>query len=166
MKNTYFFTLTLVLIVVCRISMKGTPPLIEEYLLLILLAIASYYDLKYKIIPDTLIIVSVICSILFGLLNIDTFLSHRLLSGLVVLGIMTMIYFLTKGNIGFGDVKLIATTALFLGLWRSFLMLLIATFFCGLFGLILLATKRVSRKSSLAFAPFILIATIITVFYQ
>lgn len=86
-----------------------------------------------------------------------------LVSGGVGLCGLWLLYFLMAvlypGGMGFGDVKLAGVLGLFLG-WLGWGPLLVGAFSAfllgGLFALVLLVTKRVSRKGGIPFGPWML----------
>lgn len=126
-------------------------------------------DLKYKIIPDTAIIFGIVISLLklwvdyrfTGMLDLSVFPSS-LLAGLFFLGLNIG----TKGKgMGFGDVKL----AFFMGLILGFPKIVIALFTAfltgALMGVILILLKKKKTKSKIAFGPFLVLGTIIAIFW-
>lgn len=82
----------------------------------------------------------------------------------VVYFLLAMLY---PGGMGFGDVKLAGVLGLYLGFvgWGALLVGAFAAFFFGgIFSLILLAMKRVGRKSGIPFGPWMLVGAWVGVF--
>ena len=109
------------------------------------LVIASYYDLKYRRVPNWLTFSVVILSFY----KIDQFLIFVLLLALLLLSLF-------RGSIGGGDIKL----GVAVGLWAHILLipqswLLIALILGGLYAIIF-------RKRSIPFAPFMAMGFLIT----
>jgi leader peptidase (prepilin peptidase)/N-methyltransferase len=75
-----------------------------------------------------------------------------------------LLYLASKGSLGMGDVKLAFPLGLCVG-WYSADYWLVATFvsffIAGLVAIIGLATKRMTRKSRLAFGPYMFLGTLI-----
>ncbi len=83
-----------------------------------------------------------------------------LLGGVCVGGMLLLGALLSGGRIGVGDGLLFCVTGLYLGLWGNLSLLFAASIFCAVAGLVLVATKRGTRKQSLPFAPFVLAADV------
>jgi len=76
------------------------------------------------------------------------------------------LYLITKGKgMGLGDVKL----AIFMGLWLGWPKVLVAFYIAfmvgAVVGVILMAKKKLKRKSLIAFGPFLILGTIIASFW-
>ncbi len=69
---------------------------------------------------------------------------------------------LTKEAIGYGDSVLILLCGFSLGLGECLSALLLAFCCSGIFAVVLLAAKKGTRKSRIAFVPFLLIGTVLT----
>lgn len=68
---------------------------------------------------------------------------------------MLALYWLSRGGMGLGDVKLTAVLGIWLGLDGVLLGLLIAFLTGGITGMLLLATGIRSRRDAIAFGPFL-----------
>ena len=69
-----------------------------------------------------------------------------------------------KDSIGFGDVKLICSIGLFLGLRNVIAVSIVSFVIAGIVSIILLLTKKKNVNEYIAFGPFIVIASIIMIF--
>ncbi len=124
-----------------------------------------FYDLLYSEIPDMfmfpLIALAFIGSFILG--------APGLMSLLIGVGIALCIfggqYLLSKGTwLGEGDIYLSIAMACIFG-WQLFLIALTITYFIGgLTAAFLLLTKKVTQKSRVPFAPFMVLGTFITIF--
>jgi leader peptidase (prepilin peptidase) / N-methyltransferase len=79
-----------------------------------------------------------------------------------------LIFFLAKGGMGFGDVRLAGLCGMFLGFlgWRYFAVGFFASFVLGgVVGIALLATRRAGRKTQIPYGPFLAAGTIIGVLF-
>lgn len=126
-----------------------------------ILTAASLKDLKDKIIPDLLILLGCTAGIAAIYLNPTIAFFHSLAGGVVAGGIFALISLATKGAIGMGDAKLFACIGLFLGLQGVLVTMLISTILSGIAGLVLLTFRIRSGKSTMPFAPFIMVGTLI-----
>jgi leader peptidase (prepilin peptidase)/N-methyltransferase len=96
---------------------------------------------------------------------------ERLLGAGIGLAAMWLAYFLMAilypGGMGFGDVKLAGVLGLFLG-WLSWGPLIVGSFAAfllgGVFALVLLASKRVTRKGGIPFGPWMLAGAWVGIF--
>ena len=72
--------------------------------------------------------------------------------------IMLMIYWASRGGMGFGDVKLAFVLGVWLGLEQSLLCLLLAFVLGGVVGVFLLFTGIKSRKDAIPFGPYLCVS--------
>ena len=72
--------------------------------------------------------------------------------------IMLVIYWISMGGMGFGDVKLAFVLGVWLGLEQSLLCLLLAFIFGGVVGVSLLLTGIKSRKDAIPFGPYLCVS--------
>src|SRR5699024_848798 len=79
--------------------------------------------------------------------------------------IIAFVILISQGGMGAGDMKLFGLLGIVLGWKHILLMFFLAILFGAIIGLILQWTGKVRRKQAIPFAPFIVIATIITYFY-
>jgi prepilin signal peptidase PulO-like enzyme (type II secretory pathway) len=129
-----------------------------------MLVFGAVFDAKYMILPDfsTLILI-----IVAGLrLVMDGFDWNYVISAVGAAGFLGFLYLLTKGKgMGLGDVKL----AIFMGLWlgwpKTLLAFYVAFIVGAIVGIILMAKKKLKRKSIMAFGPFLILGTMIASFW-
>ena len=128
--------------------------------------ILAAYDLRWKLLPDKVVIP------LIGLAAIDLLLNRVVLQsqelgaitdaavGVVTIsGFFALLFVISKGRwIGFGDVKLGIFMGLVLGAVKSFIALLGSYYIAMAVILPLLLTRRVGRNSHIPFGPFLLAA--------
>ena len=72
--------------------------------------------------------------------------------------IMLVIYWASRGGMGFGDVKLVFVLGVWLGLEQSLLCLLLAFILGGVVGVILLLTGLKNRKDAIPFGPYLCVS--------
>lgn len=137
------------------------------YLVLFTLLIpASIIDFKWQIIPNRLILLGILAGVLVvtpaGLISLVSAAKGFFAGGLLML----IVFFLSLGRLGGGDIKLTAMVGLFVG-WRQVLLVVFFSYMVGgLTGLFLLLTKRKKFSDPLPMGPFISLATVITVFWS
>jgi leader peptidase (prepilin peptidase) / N-methyltransferase len=79
-------------------------------------------------------------------------------------GVITAIILLTKG-MGWGDAEICALSGIFLGFRLTIVMLFFSFIFGSVVGLLLIITKKKSRKDYIPFGPFIALAAVFAVFF-
>lgn len=138
-----------------------------------LLLVITVYDLRHKIIPDGLVYAFIILSLVFSnfpfsQITSAIFLQH-LVSGLVLFLFFFLLWWVSAGRwMGLGDAKLALGVGFLLG-WPGALSAIIFAFWSGaLVGvlLILLKATKISLKSELPFAPFIVLGLLLNFFFN
>jgi len=133
----------------------GKPVLYAYLIFTSLLIVISFIDLDFFIIPDQLLVAGL--GVWFLLQIFTPFISwtDALGGGALSFALMLVIYVLSRGGMGFGDVKLAGLIGLYLGTALSLLALVLA-FVLGATvgaGLLLLGLKK--RKDPIPFGPFL-----------
>lgn len=122
------------------------------------------YDLKYQLIPDSVSLPAIALAIPGGFLlglGWQSMALGLLLGG----GFFALQFALSRGAwVGGGDVRLGVLMGLLLGFPLTLLALCIAYVGGGLVAAILLATKKMKRKSKMPFGPFLVFGTIVSLF--
>ena len=131
-------------------------------------------DLKYHLISDYILLALFVFSILFHLGSGNptptpiqlTGLIQPIVSGLIVGLPIFLIYFLSKERaMGLGDVYLSAIMGFLLGWQAGFLALYIAFVTGAIIGVILLLIHKKKIKSKIAFGPFLVVGTVVMLFW-
>ncbi len=136
-----------------------------------LLIVIMVYDLRHKIIPDTVVypfILLAIGSIFYQAYFVSTFsVWYALLGGALVALPFFLLWFFSKGKLmGFGDVKLALGIGWLVGLASGYGVILLSFWIGGIIGLFLLAlTRRYGMKSQIPFGPFLIVALCIVVLW-
>jgi len=108
----------------------------------------------------------IICGVIFMILGwslsygLTTYIYGVVLGG----GLISLIIVLT-GGMGWGDAEICVLCGLFLGLKLTVVMLFLSFVLGGLIGLILIITKKKSRKDYIPFGPYIAIASIMVMYF-
>lgn len=134
------------------------------------LIVITFIDLKEMIIPDILVLIILILSVLHKGFNYFVYgQSPEILSSLGGLllagGLFLLIVVLSKGGMGGGDVTLIAALGFILGIKYILVNILLSFLFGAIISLVLLATKIKTRKDPIPFGPFIVLAFFVTLIW-
>ncbi len=140
---------------ICAGSPKGFFLAIFAAFLLIMLA----SDLEQQIIYDKQLILFAILGITQTLLLYPTLLENHLLAALAGGAVFLLLAILTRGGIGGGDIKLIATLGLWLGTTALEFVAIGGIVLGGIFALLAMIIKRRGRRDFIPYSPaFILLA--------
>jgi len=108
-------------------------------------------------------------AILIGLIMIPVLHASNfwmmLLGGLAGFGVLFLIALIAPGAMGMGDVKLTLFLGFIIGFPEIIITLFLAFVSGGLVSGILLAQKKIGKKDSIAFGPFLAFAGVITLLY-
>jgi len=129
------------------------------------IALAAY-DLRWKLLPDKIVIPMIALAATDVLLNRVVLQSQGLgaitdvaLGVVTIAGFFALLFVVSKGRwIGFGDVKLGIFMGLVLGAAKAFIALLGSYYIAMAIILPLLLLRKVGRSSHIPFGPFLLAA--------
>ncbi len=139
-----------------------------------LLMVIAVYDLKHKIIPDTLALVfgtlAFVGMFFFSNYGFDLHIPSiwEFASGIIIALPFALIWLLSKGAwMGLGDAKLLLGLGWLLGL-SSVLSGVVLAFWSGaIIGVILLAfSKKHGMKSEIPFAPFLVLGALLAFLFE
>lgn len=113
----------------------------------------TYTDMKSMLLYDKVTLLLAAAGV------VRAFFEHQLLEALygagVLLVIMLFLYFVSRGGMGEGDVKLAPALGIWLGLDQGLLCLLLAFVSGGVVGSLLLLCRRGKLKQAIPFGPFL-----------
>lgn len=145
-----------------------SPTKIIKYIILLggLVPIA-YEDVKEKRIPNRwLLYLCLLRLLLFGAESIfypaaiaENF-KFTLGGGLLCAVLLFMAYFISRHQIGMGDVKLFSVIGLYLGAAVTYFVLLASLLMAAAYTGVKLIRKKIGKKDEIAFGPFILTGTL------
>lgn len=138
------------------------------YLFLVSSLIVIFFtDLKYGIIPNKIVYSAIIVSSIYLILNTNYLILSNFFSAFFVFLFFILIFFATHGKgMGFGDVKLVFLLGLILGFPKIALAIYLAFLIGAIVSIILILFKK--KKffgSTIPFGPFLVLATIIALFW-
>lgn len=139
-----------------------TYPFAAFLILTNLLLSMAVIDWKWKIIPDKGLLLFLPW---IGIYHIWAWPAGILWNSVLgaVLGGMALflLWFFSRGSIGFGDVKLIVLCGCLSGFPGVFSLLFRSMIFCMIYGVFLLIRKRASWKTELPFVPFLFLGAVL-----
>ncbi len=123
-------------------------------------------DLEHHILPNRLVypgaVVALILSVFLSRLEVVPNIASAAAGGGIGLGIFLLIVVLSRGGMGWGDVKMAALVGMVTGYPLVFVAILLAVVSGGLVAWILIMSKAKSRKQSIPFGPFLSLAAMAT----
>ncbi len=138
-----------------------------------LLLLISVYDWKEHKIPNRFLAV---CFLIRSILFIVEFFYHRKLMKAILISciggmfitlvVLLLLVLLTKQGFGMGDVKLFAIICFTIGLMPAYNLFFYSVLYTAVCSIFLLLVKKVSKKHTMPFGPFIFMAYITLVFFQ
>jgi len=172
----------------CRTRLSWQYPLVELWAGLIFISVPltflpafclyvaiTIYDFRHKIIPDRLVYWSILLALISRLMSDGSTLDW--LAGPILFLFLATIWLLSRGRaIGFGDAKLALSVGLLLGATAGFSATILSFWLGAAVGILILlsqqanpllsGTKRITMKSEIPFAPFIVLGAWLAVAFQ
>lgn len=132
-------------------------------LLVSLLIICSFIDLRYKIIPNKITYPGIISGLILSLFFNHITLTDSILGVLIPGGALLLIALMFKGGMGIGDVKLVALVGSFTG-WQLTLFAIFTGAIIGtIISIILIIAGVNERTSKIPFGPYISLGVVISI---
>ena len=125
-----------------------------EMICLGILVLLSYIDIKKREVPIQMLLAAAAGENLYHIMYREQDI-WLLLGGATVGFLFLGISFITRESLGYGDSWGIVILGVYLGLWRLLEVLFGAFFLSGVISAVLLCKKKMSRKSTLPFYPFL-----------
>lgn len=137
---------------------------------LLILVGSANFDFREQRIPNIFPLVLSICAmaglvigVVIGQEGAVAYITSSVFACVGCAVCLTVATFLTKQGIGAGDIKLLSSLALMGGVYLTCGVLFFSLVVCFLVAVILLITKKETLKSTVPFAPFILIGFVISI---
>jgi leader peptidase (prepilin peptidase)/N-methyltransferase len=124
--------------------------------------VASAIDFEHMLIPDSAVIVTAIGGVLWAWQSTHFLLSLETAGGAFIA--FLLIYFISRGGMGFGDVEFFGVLALFLTPFSVVFSLLIASVAALIYAVPQLLLHKANRKTRVPFGPFLAIGTAVAMF--
>jgi len=141
------------------------PELLVTLTLVSLFMIITVSDLAYMLIPDRILVFFALMFILERLFIPLDLWWDSLLGAAAGFALLLVIAVISRGGMGGGDIKLFAVIGFVLGAKGMLLAFFLATLFGAVFGIIGLAVGFYKRGKPIAFGPYIVVGTLVSVFY-
>ena len=129
-------------------------------LLLLIFAVALiihiYTDCKEQLLYDEVSTVLMVSGIIYAYYFGNMW--DAVQGAMASVAIMLVIYWASRGGMGFGDVKLAFVLGVWLGFEQSLLCLLLAFILGGVVGVLLLLTGLKTRKDAIPFGPYLCVS--------
>jgi leader peptidase (prepilin peptidase)/N-methyltransferase len=143
------------------------PELLPAFFLAAILTAVTMTDLKYRLIPDKIVLFAVMIGLPLRIWTHPLPLWNHLLAMVIGGGTLYAIAWvslllLRKEGMGGGDIKLFTFIGLMLGIKLTLLTLFAASLIGTIFGLIQIMLGRMDRERAMPFGPFICIGAILS----
>lgn len=147
-------------------GIMGMIELLYSLLILSLLIVIFFIDLRHKIIPDLLVFPAIIVTFLYiSIIHNSLFIIHFLAAIGAFAFFLTLFLFTRGRGMGFGDVKLAFLMGLILGFPNIVVALYLAFLTGAVVSIILVLRGRKRLKDAIAFGPFLVIGTFVAFFW-
>ena len=125
----------------------------------------AYVDFRQKIILDEVLLVLLIAGLAYAGVSGRVW-KGSLMGALAGSGLLGLIYVLSKGGMGFGDVKYAGVLGLWTGIPGIFVTLYLSFIIGGTVALLLCITHKAVRKSRIPFGPCLSAGAVLSFFYS
>lgn len=132
------------------------------FLTIYVLTILAIHDIISKTIPLNFLIVSYGVALVLLVLNPSINRIEILIGTLVILVVLIIVSYVTRNSLEKGDAIVLGLLCLINGWQITLTIFIFALIMSGVVGILLVISKRATKKTKVAFVPFILIATLIT----
>ncbi|HEX77531.1 MAG TPA: prepilin peptidase [Dehalococcoidia bacterium] len=126
------------------------------------LVLLGVIDFKYGIIPNRLVYPAMLLAIGIALCWPGMGITDSIIGGCMALGLLLLPALVSKGGMGWGDVKMATLIGLMTGFPLVFIALLIAA---GLAASVLLGLRLRGRKGGIPFGPFLSLGALTTLLW-
>ncbi len=162
-------TVCVILSVVMQISLYNNTSIVnfvKLYGLFVVVLACAIIDFKRRIIPNILIIIGLVFRIgvyVYEVLTVESIKSILIndLIGLAIgFGFLAIVSLVTRGALGFGDVKLFGLIGITAGSFCTYSTLFVSLVVSVIVSVVGLATRKMGRKDSFPFGPCIAVGYI------
>lgn len=149
-----------ILLVISFLRFGFNSKLLQALFLDSILVIVSIIDIKFRVIPNKIIVFILVVGIIFSF--IDNISIGNAVVGMLVGGGTLFLIAIIPGAMGGGDIKLMFSLGLFLGYKKVLLSLYLAFVMAAIIGIILIILKIKKRKEHIPFGPFLAVGSFIS----
>jgi leader peptidase (prepilin peptidase)/N-methyltransferase len=129
-------------------------------------------DLEHGLILNKVVYPSIVVALLLALLPrpwltqwIVTGIANAAIGGAIGFGLFLLIALVSRGGMGWGDVKLAALIGLATGFPLVFLSIIMGAILGGIVAVALVIAKKRKRRQTIPFGPFLAVAAMITLLW-
>ena len=146
------------------------PNVLRLLLLGTLLVAAAYIDALSHKIPNWIVLCT--AAVFAGCTVLDFILSgtdavpmaiNSVLAAVAFFVVFFLVRLASRGGVGYGDIKMITAAALILGVYGTFTFLLVSHVLAAVAAIVLLVSKKATRKDGLPFGPFFYLGYLVTI---
>ena len=137
-----------------------------------LFIVVSVIDLDHGLILNKVVYPSLVVALLLALLPqpwltqwIVTGIANAAIGGAIGFGIFLLIAIISRGGMGWGDVKLAGLIGLATGFPLVFLSIIMAAILGGIVAVAMVIAKKKQRRQTIPFGPFLAVAAMITLLW-
>ena len=137
-----------------------------------LFIVISVIDLKHCLILNKVVYPSMVVALLLALVPqpwltrwIVPGIANAAIGGAIGFGIFLLIALISRGGMGWGDVKLAGLIGLATGFPLIFLSVIMAAILGGIVAVVMVITKKKGRRQTIPFGPFLAVAAMITLLW-
>ena len=127
------------------------------------LVIITVIDFRHQIIPDSITLPGIILGLAAGSYSMGIL--NSIMGCLLGGGLFYILAVMSNGGMGGGDIKYITAAGALVGWEKVLLIIFIGAFLGSIISIFQMVVFKKSRKSPIAFGPFLSLATLITLFY-
>lgn len=157
--------LTGCLFALCGLYYLPGIPLALVFVFVASLVVLTFVDFDHQIILDEVLLLMLGCGSAYVFFTTGDYWDALYGMGFAG-GLMLLIFILSRGGMGAGDVKLCFVLGLWLGLKASIVCLMLSFIFGGVIGVFLLATGIKGRKDPIPFGPFLCLGAYISLLFS
>jgi len=129
-------------------------------------------DLEHGLILNKVVYPSMVVALLLALLpqpwltqSLGMRVAYAALGGAIGFGIFLLIAIVSRGGMGWGDVKLVALIGLATGFPLVFLSIIMGAILGGVVAVAMVVAKKKQRRQTIPFGPFLAVAAMITLLW-
>ena len=137
-----------------------------------LFIVVSVIDLEHGLILNKVVYPSMVVALLLALLPrswltqwIVTGIANAAIGGAIGFALFLAIALISRGGMGWGDVKLAGLIGLATGFPLVFLSIIMAAILGGIVAVVMVITKKRERRQTIPFGPFLAVAAMITLLW-
>ncbi len=137
-----------------------------------LFIVVSVIDLEHGLILNKVVYPSMVVALLLALISrpwltqwIVPGIANAAIGGAIGFALFLLIALISRGGMGWGDVKLAGLIGLATGFPLVFLSVIMAAILGGIVAIVMVITKKRQRRQTIPFGPFLAVAAMITLLW-